>query len=94
MMIIACESCGKKYKINENKLVRDLSRLKCKACGNIILVKKPESEPEEILKSELIPSPISTDPQPKPIPDYIEKLPSSPAEKPSETFKSTVDDSR
>jgi methyl-accepting chemotaxis protein len=42
-MEISCESCGKGYRIDETKLVKRLTKLKCRQCGNLIPVVKPES---------------------------------------------------
>ena len=44
-MIIFCEECGKKYKIDENKIVGEKSRCKCQACGHIMEVVKDDSRP-------------------------------------------------
>jgi methyl-accepting chemotaxis protein len=42
MMEIRCNACGKTYRIEEHKLNRDTSRVKCKVCQNIIVVSKPK----------------------------------------------------
>ena len=41
-MIINCEECGKRYKLDENKIKGEKVRLKCKACGNIMEVTRPQ----------------------------------------------------
>jgi methyl-accepting chemotaxis protein len=41
MMQITCDNCGKKYRVDENKIKGEKARLKCKACENIIVVAKP-----------------------------------------------------
>lgn len=38
MVEIKCNKCGRKYAVDEKKIVRRNTRLKCKACENIILV--------------------------------------------------------
>ena len=43
MMQITCDNCGKKYRVDENKIKGERARLKCKACENIIVVTKPAS---------------------------------------------------
>ena len=43
MMQITCDNCGKKYRVDENKIKGERARLKCKACDNIIVVAKPAS---------------------------------------------------
>jgi len=50
MMEIVCDKCGKKYRIDENKIKGKKARVKCKVCENIIVVVKPE--PEEFQDSE------------------------------------------
>lgn len=39
-MIVICEECGKKYKIDPEKIKGEQARFKCKACSHIITVKK------------------------------------------------------
>lgn len=43
-MIIFCEECGKKYKIDETKIVGEKSRCKCQSCGHIMEVVKSAPE--------------------------------------------------
>jgi predicted Zn finger-like uncharacterized protein len=45
-MIINCEECGKRYRIDENKIKGERARLKCKACGNIMEVTRPQPNDE------------------------------------------------
>jgi methyl-accepting chemotaxis protein len=55
-MIVICEECGKKYKIDPAKIKGELARFKCKACSHIITVNKqesvakPESTPEAVIE--------------------------------------------
>jgi methyl-accepting chemotaxis protein len=57
-MIVICEECGKKYKIDPAKIKGDQARFKCKACSHIITVKK--REPVEKTEPELEPVPDSS----------------------------------
>jgi methyl-accepting chemotaxis protein len=41
MMDIICDSCGKKYRVDETKMKGESARVKCKACNNIMVVNKP-----------------------------------------------------
>lgn len=41
MMDIACDACGKRYRIDETKMKADTAKVKCKACGRLIQVTKP-----------------------------------------------------
>lgn len=56
-MIVICEECGKKYKIDPAKIKGELARFKCKACSHIITVNKQESvtkrepTPEAVIES-------------------------------------------
>lgn len=46
MMDIACDSCGKKYRIDETKMRKESAKVKCKACDHIMVITKPAPEPE------------------------------------------------
>ena len=41
MMDITCDTCGKKYRIDETKMKSDKAKVRCKTCGNIIVVTRP-----------------------------------------------------
>ncbi|MCB2169352.1 MAG: zinc-ribbon domain-containing protein [Deltaproteobacteria bacterium] len=60
-MIVICEECGKKYKIDPGKIKGEQARFKCKACSHIITVNKVESrhEPEPTLETETMDSPVA-----------------------------------
>lgn len=45
-MIIICEECGKKYQIDPSR-VKAGAKAKCKACGNMMTIPKPEAKPAE-----------------------------------------------
>ncbi len=57
-MITTCEHCGKQYKINPNMIKGSSARFKCKACGNVSTILKPE----EVFESPSVvnPEPIVT----------------------------------
>ena len=40
-MIVICEDCGKKYRIDPSKIKKNSVRFKCKACNHIIVVNRP-----------------------------------------------------
>jgi methyl-accepting chemotaxis protein len=40
-MIVFCEECGKRYRIDAGKIKGDKARLKCKSCGHLIVVERP-----------------------------------------------------
>jgi HAMP domain-containing protein/DNA-directed RNA polymerase subunit RPC12/RpoP len=43
MLIVFCEECGKKYTVDPNKIKGEKANFKCTSCGNIIIVKKPDT---------------------------------------------------
>ncbi len=49
-MIIICEECGKKYRIDPSKIKGKAASFKCRDCTHLIVVSKPEPPPE---KSEI-----------------------------------------
>ena len=68
MMDIICDSCGKKYRVDETKMKGESARVKCKACDNIMVVTKPAPEsvsaPEpsyEAPETEMPPAPQQPD---------------------------------
>lgn len=58
-MIVICEDCGKKYRIDERKMTSDTAKLRCKACSHIITVRKADARP---------PGPPAAEPTPEPSP--------------------------
>ena len=41
MMDIACDACGKRYRIDDTKMKADTAKVRCKSCGHVIQVTKP-----------------------------------------------------
>ena len=83
MMDISCDACGKKYRVDETKMKREMARVKCKACNNLMVVTKPRpeviNEPSpapEIYEPSMppdIPEPPATPPQTVP-PSAVERV--------------------
>ncbi len=46
-MIIICEECGKKYRIDPSKIKGKAASFKCRACTHLIVVSKPKPPPEQ-----------------------------------------------
>ena len=46
-MIVICEECGKKYQIDPSRLKAAGATAKCKACGSVMHISKPEPRPVE-----------------------------------------------
>ncbi|MGD8522383.1 MAG: zinc-ribbon domain-containing protein, partial [Desulfobacterales bacterium] len=42
-MIVICEECGKKYRIDPSKIKGKAASFKCRACTHVIMVSKPKS---------------------------------------------------
>ena len=49
-MEISCEECGRKYRVDQDKIMVKTGKFQCRACGNIIVITRPEplEEPEEM----------------------------------------------
>ena len=45
-MIVICEECGKKYRIDPSKIKGKAASFKCRYCTHLIVVSKPEPPPE------------------------------------------------
>lgn len=52
-MVVICEECGKKYRIDPSKIKGRAASFKCRACTHVIVVAKPEtaSPPYDTLQS-------------------------------------------
>ena len=74
-MIVICEECGKRYRIDTLKIKGKEARFKCKSCENIITVVKPEVEPPK-------PPPVPPVEERVPLPEPEGKATPSPAKKP------------
>lgn len=46
-MIVICEDCGKKYRIDPSKIKKETAKFKCKVCNHIIAVSRPVTKPLE-----------------------------------------------
>ncbi|MBW1815683.1 MAG: zinc-ribbon domain-containing protein [Deltaproteobacteria bacterium] len=68
-MIINCEECGKRYRIDPDKIKGDQARFKCKACGNLVTVTKPGPEIERSMPSVPVLGPAAEDSGSPPPPD-------------------------
>lgn len=59
-MIIICEECGKKYRVDASKIKGGSAKVKCRSCNHIIAVSKPSAVVEEPASSPTPPQAIST----------------------------------
>jgi hypothetical protein len=46
-MIVICEECGKKYQVDPSRIKAARTTAKCKACGSVMHISKPEVGPAE-----------------------------------------------
>ncbi|MCU0559075.1 MAG: zinc-ribbon domain-containing protein [Desulfobacterales bacterium] len=79
MMDIACDACGKRYRIDDTKMKADTAKVKCKACGRVIQVTRPQAAKDEPAEFDLgLP----------PLPEAPAEAPAAPAqeEPPEEGF--------
>jgi methyl-accepting chemotaxis protein len=65
-MIVICEECGKKYRIDPDKIKGLEAKFKCKACQHIISVHRPEQDDAGYPASPVVPERESTFQEPEP----------------------------
>ncbi len=78
-MIVICEECGKKYRIDADRIKGKQARFNCKSCGHTVTVTKPAEEPLPPVETETMPPPPP--PSPGPEPDPRESLEEAEGEK-------------
>jgi HAMP domain-containing protein len=52
-MIVICEECGKKYRLDVSKIKGSAARFKCRVCTHMIMVSKPQSAPPAAATEDL-----------------------------------------
>ena len=67
-MIVICEECGKKYRIDPEKIKGKAAKFKCKACDHVITITKPEEK-----TADQSPPPPVKEPSSPPEPEEKEK---------------------
>jgi methyl-accepting chemotaxis protein len=67
MMDITCDACSKRYRIDETRMKSATAKVRCKACGNMIHVARPQGTPldEALFDADGVP------PTPTPAPDSL-----------------------
>ena len=43
-MVITCESCGAKFRLDSEKLNRPRNKVRCSKCKNIFIVEQPDED--------------------------------------------------
>lgn len=61
-MIVICEECGKKYRIDPSKIKGAAARFKCRVCTHMIMVSKPQVAPAGSSTVDLSVSETATEP--------------------------------
>jgi predicted Zn finger-like uncharacterized protein len=56
-MIVICEECGKKYRIDPTKMKGAEAKVRCKACSHVITISRPEIKPPEMPSPHAAPEP-------------------------------------
>jgi predicted Zn finger-like uncharacterized protein len=59
-MIVICEECGKKYRIDPSKIKGKAASFKCRVCTHVIMVTKPELESTPQPPTAVPPTPADT----------------------------------
>ena len=73
-MIVICEECGKKYRIDPSKIKGKAASFKCRVCTHVIMVTKPEADSPPAPEPSVVPTaPADAEPeqgqQPPPAPE-------------------------
>ncbi|MFO7709299.1 MAG: cache domain-containing protein [Desulfobacterales bacterium] len=92
MMDIACDACGKRYRIDETKMKADTAKVKCKACGRVIRVTKPPAADDLPPEFDFDLPPVPAPPPPPEMPTATVAAP--PAAVPSKTPEPALDAAR
>jgi methyl-accepting chemotaxis protein len=76
MIDIACDACGKRYRIDEAKMKAETAKVKCKTCGHVISVTRPQpaGTPLPAVAFDLPPEPAAAAPEPPPRPRLTEDV--------------------
>jgi len=60
-MIVICEECGKKYRIDPSKIKGKAASFKCRICTHVIMVTKPEVDTTPAAPPAVTPDPVDSD---------------------------------
>ena len=66
MLDIACDACGKKYRVDETQMRGTRARVKCKACSNVMVITRPQATAGD---GPPVPAEIDQPPAPADIPE-------------------------
>jgi len=51
-MVVICEECGKKYRLDPEKIRGDGAKVRCKVCNHVISISKPASNSQDLSSVE------------------------------------------
>ena len=88
MLDIACDECGKKYRVDETQMRGTRAKVKCKACNNVMVVNRPMATTDAVPASPVADSqtPVTSD-LPEPPPPRHESVPQSVVDRPTGSAK-------
>ena len=96
-MIVECSHCHSKYNIDEKKIPSGGVRVRCKKCGDVILIKKPAPPAEEkapgLVTEETAAAAPAETPAGTPPPPAVEKPPSLELSKKAESERKALEES-
>jgi len=88
MLDIACDECGKKYRVDETKMRGAQAKVKCKACSNIMVLTNPQAAASAgPSRSDVHTQPPITADIPEPPPPRSESVPQSVVDRPGGPVK-------
>lgn len=85
MIDIACDACGKRYRIDETKMKTETAKVKCKTCGHAITVVRPQPAggPLPAVEFDFPPEPTAAPESPsRPSPANVRPATERPSEAP------------
>ena len=88
MLDIACDECGKKYRVDETKMRGARAKVKCKACSNIMVLTNPQAAASAgPSRTDVNTQPPITADIPEPPPPRSESVPQSVVDRPGGPVK-------
>ena len=72
-MIVICEECGKKYQIDPSRIKAAGAKAKCRACGNVMHLSKPEIKPVAKRPQKKPPEQPAPAPRAEAVPEPVKK---------------------
>jgi methyl-accepting chemotaxis protein len=79
MIDIACDACGKRYRIDETKMKTETAKVKCRTCSHVITVTRPQPAggPLPAVEFDRSPEPAAAAPEPPSRPSAADVRPAT-----------------